>query len=236
MALQMSSVTTSEAPSLQAVPQGPLSTIPVVPVARLVHWARDRLNRSLSVPSTHSGFIVPLFLEGEPSYAATILGKKLTNLIYRILADTWLGRFNTILIFSVVCLVGHIILVGTATPASLANPSGAVAGLVVSICESGLAYVSRERQTEFSVTLSDYGSRGRMHQSQCISAYWRTISGKAQEGNSSFWGGRHQKSRRDHPEYLHVYVLITGFISFSLPPICTTELTSLPACRVLRGN
>lgn len=57
----------------------------------------------------------------------------------RVLADTVFGRYNTILIFSMVCLAGHIILIGTASPASLANPNGAVAGLIVSICKSKLS-------------------------------------------------------------------------------------------------
>jgi POT family proton-dependent oligopeptide transporter len=61
-----------------------------------------------------------------------------TPLIGGVLADTLFGRFNTILIFAVVCLAGHVILVATATPPSLANPQGALAGLIVSILIMGL--------------------------------------------------------------------------------------------------
>lgn len=49
-----------------------------------------------------------------------------------------MNRYNTILIFSVVCLVGHIILTATSVPASLANPNGAYAGLIVSILVIGV--------------------------------------------------------------------------------------------------
>ena len=55
-----------------------------------------------------------------------------------ILADTVFGRYNTILIFSIVCLAGHIILTATSIPASLANTNGALAGLVVSILIIGI--------------------------------------------------------------------------------------------------
>jgi POT family proton-dependent oligopeptide transporter len=55
-----------------------------------------------------------------------------------ILADTLFGRYNTILIFSCVCLAGHIILTATSIPSSLANPSAALAGLVISILIMGL--------------------------------------------------------------------------------------------------
>lgn len=61
-----------------------------------------------------------------------------TPLLGGILADTVFGRYNTIMIFSVVCLAGHLILVGTATPQSLANPTGAMYGLIFSILIMGL--------------------------------------------------------------------------------------------------
>jgi len=61
-----------------------------------------------------------------------------TPILGGIIADTWLGRYKTILIFSVVCLVGHIILVGSATAPSLQHPQGALAGLMVAILIMGL--------------------------------------------------------------------------------------------------
>lgn len=43
------------------------------------------------------------------------------------------GRHKTILVFSVVCLVGHVILTASAVPSSLENTNGALALLVISI-------------------------------------------------------------------------------------------------------
>ncbi|PVF97460.1 PTR2-domain-containing protein [Serendipita vermifera] len=62
----------------------------------------------------------------------------ITPIIGGIIADTKLGRYKTIMLFSLVCLAGHIILVATATPTSLAHPQGALAGLIVSILIMGL--------------------------------------------------------------------------------------------------
>ncbi|KAF8187138.1 peptide transporter PTR2B [Pholiota molesta] len=50
-----------------------------------------------------------------------------------ILADTLWGRYNTIMIFSLVCLAGHIVLVGSATPSSIAHPDAALGLLALSI-------------------------------------------------------------------------------------------------------
>jgi POT family proton-dependent oligopeptide transporter len=61
-----------------------------------------------------------------------------TPILGGILADTWLGRYRAILIFSIVCLAGHIILVGSATPPALQHPQGALAGLMVAILVMGL--------------------------------------------------------------------------------------------------
>ncbi|TFK95693.1 peptide transporter PTR2B [Pterulicium gracile] len=55
-----------------------------------------------------------------------------------ILADTIWGRYKTIMIFALVCLAGHIILVGSATPSSLQNTDGAVGLLALSIVVMGL--------------------------------------------------------------------------------------------------
>ncbi|THG95169.1 hypothetical protein EW026_g6433 [Hermanssonia centrifuga] len=55
-----------------------------------------------------------------------------------ILADTILGRYNTIMIFSGVCLIGHIILTASASPASLEHPQTALGLLVLSIVIMGL--------------------------------------------------------------------------------------------------
>ena len=49
-----------------------------------------------------------------------------------------MGRYNTILIFSCICLAGHIILTATSVPASLANTNGAFTGLIVSILIMGI--------------------------------------------------------------------------------------------------
>ncbi|CAG7854898.1 Probable peptide transporter ptr2 AltName: Full=Peptide permease ptr2 [Serendipita indica DSM 11827] len=61
-----------------------------------------------------------------------------TPILGGIIADTLLGRYNTIMLASIICLVGHIILVGTASPPSLAHPQGALAGLIVSILIMGV--------------------------------------------------------------------------------------------------
>ncbi|KAJ3505854.1 hypothetical protein NLJ89_g7195 [Agrocybe chaxingu] len=55
-----------------------------------------------------------------------------------IIADTLWGRYKTIMVFSVVCLAGHIVLVGSASPPSLTNPDGAMGLLVFSIVIMGL--------------------------------------------------------------------------------------------------
>jgi POT family proton-dependent oligopeptide transporter len=61
-----------------------------------------------------------------------------TPFVGAILADTKWGRYKTIMVFSIVCLAGHIILVGSASPASLENSNGAVGLLVLSIIVMGL--------------------------------------------------------------------------------------------------
>ncbi|KAF9008064.1 peptide transporter PTR2B [Cyathus striatus] len=55
-----------------------------------------------------------------------------------ILADTLLGRYNTIMLFSIVTLVGHVILVASASPAALAHPDTSLGLLVLSIVIMGL--------------------------------------------------------------------------------------------------
>lgn len=55
-----------------------------------------------------------------------------------ILADTKWGRYNTILIFSLVCLAGHIILVASASPAALKNSDLSLGLLCVAIVLMGL--------------------------------------------------------------------------------------------------
>ncbi|KAF9034058.1 peptide/h+ symporter protein [Panaeolus papilionaceus] len=62
----------------------------------------------------------------------------ITPFIGGVLADTKWGRYNTIMIFSVVCLVGHIILVASATPDSIAKPDAALGLLALSIVIMGL--------------------------------------------------------------------------------------------------
>ncbi|KAJ8516687.1 hypothetical protein ONZ45_g6045 [Pleurotus djamor] len=62
----------------------------------------------------------------------------ITPFVGGILADTVWGRYNTIMIFSLVCLAGHIILVGGASPSALAEPNVALGLLVLSIVIMGL--------------------------------------------------------------------------------------------------
>ncbi|KAH6905979.1 peptide transporter PTR2B [Coprinopsis sp. MPI-PUGE-AT-0042] len=61
-----------------------------------------------------------------------------TPWIGAIIADTMWGRYKTILVFAVVCAAGHIVLVGSASPASLRNPEGAMGLLIVSIIIIGV--------------------------------------------------------------------------------------------------
>ncbi|PFH45167.1 hypothetical protein AMATHDRAFT_71950 [Amanita thiersii Skay4041] len=62
----------------------------------------------------------------------------ITPFVGGILADTMWGRYKTIMIFSLVCLAGHVILVGSATPASLKNLDASLGLLVLSIVIMGL--------------------------------------------------------------------------------------------------
>ncbi|KAF8869772.1 peptide/h+ symporter protein [Infundibulicybe gibba] len=55
-----------------------------------------------------------------------------------IIADTMWGRYKTIMVFSFVCLIGHVILVGSASPSSLAHPDTAMGLLILSITIMGL--------------------------------------------------------------------------------------------------
>jgi len=61
-----------------------------------------------------------------------------TPFIGGILADTKWGRYKTIIIFSMVCLAGHIILVGSASPSSIKHPETAVGILALAIAIMGL--------------------------------------------------------------------------------------------------
>lgn len=55
-----------------------------------------------------------------------------------IIADTMWGRYKTILVFSVVCLAGHVVLVGGSSPGALKNPNVAMALLIVAIIIIGV--------------------------------------------------------------------------------------------------
>ncbi|KAF9552619.1 peptide transporter PTR2B [Agrocybe pediades] len=55
-----------------------------------------------------------------------------------ILADTRWGRYKTIFVMSLICLAGHVILVGSASPSSLEKPETALGLLVLSIAIMGL--------------------------------------------------------------------------------------------------
>ncbi|KAJ7453376.1 peptide transporter PTR2B [Mycena latifolia] len=56
-----------------------------------------------------------------------------TPFIGAIIADTKWGRYKTICVFTVVIFLGHIILVGSATPSSIAHPDTALGLLVLAI-------------------------------------------------------------------------------------------------------
>ncbi|KAG5642975.1 hypothetical protein DXG03_001823 [Asterophora parasitica] len=61
-----------------------------------------------------------------------------TPFVGGILADTLWGRYKTIMIFSIVCLIGHVVLVASASPASLENSNTALGLLILSIIIMGL--------------------------------------------------------------------------------------------------
>ncbi|KIY69416.1 PTR2-domain-containing protein [Cylindrobasidium torrendii FP15055 ss-10] len=61
-----------------------------------------------------------------------------TPFIGGIVADCWLGRYNTIMLFSIIYLIGHIILVASATPASLEDTDRALGLLIFSIIVMGI--------------------------------------------------------------------------------------------------
>ncbi|KAH6910984.1 peptide transporter PTR2B [Coprinopsis sp. MPI-PUGE-AT-0042] len=56
-----------------------------------------------------------------------------TPFIGAIVADTMWGRYKTIVFFSVVCLFGHVVLVGSASPPSIAHGDTAMGLLIVAI-------------------------------------------------------------------------------------------------------
>ena len=60
-----------------------------------------------------------------------------TPLIGAYIADTYLGRFNTIGVSIALALVGHIILVVSATPTVLSNPHGALAAFIIGLILMG---------------------------------------------------------------------------------------------------
>ncbi|KAG6915913.1 hypothetical protein DXG01_009283 [Tephrocybe rancida] len=55
-----------------------------------------------------------------------------------IIADTLWGRYKTIMVFSIVCLIGHIILVASSTPAALQSGNASLGLLALSITIMGL--------------------------------------------------------------------------------------------------
>ncbi|TEB20884.1 peptide transporter PTR2B [Coprinellus micaceus] len=62
----------------------------------------------------------------------------ITPILGGILADTLWGRYKTIMVFSLVCLAGHIILVGSAAPSALAKDGVSLGLLVLSILVIGV--------------------------------------------------------------------------------------------------
>ncbi|KAF7335688.1 Peptide/h+ symporter protein [Mycena venus] len=86
-------------------------------------------NRSIGVAGA-------LGLGQEKSFAVRTFNSffvYVTPFLGAILADTKWGRYKTICIFTVVIFLGHIILVASATPASLEHPQAALGLLVLSI-------------------------------------------------------------------------------------------------------
>lgn len=61
-----------------------------------------------------------------------------TPLLGAYVADTYLGRFNTIFISLAIAIVGHIILTVSAIPTVLANPRGALGGFVIGLVVMGI--------------------------------------------------------------------------------------------------
>ncbi|KAF9531412.1 peptide transporter PTR2B [Crepidotus variabilis] len=61
-----------------------------------------------------------------------------TPILGAIIADVKWGRYKTIMVFSLICLVGHIILVGSASPQVLQHPDTAMGLLVFSILIIGV--------------------------------------------------------------------------------------------------
>lgn len=61
-----------------------------------------------------------------------------TPILGGVLADTMWGRYNTIMVFSLVCLLGHIILVASSVPSVLANTNTSLGLLVTAIVVMGL--------------------------------------------------------------------------------------------------
>lgn len=57
----------------------------------------------------------------------------ITPLLGAVLADTLWGRYKTILVFALVCLAGHVVLVGSASPQALTNVNLSMGLLVVAI-------------------------------------------------------------------------------------------------------
>ncbi|KAJ3531109.1 hypothetical protein NMY22_g8289 [Coprinellus aureogranulatus] len=61
----------------------------------------------------------------------------ITPIVGGIIADTLWGRYKTIMVFSLVCLAGHVILVGSASPSALSKDGVSLGLLVVSILVMG---------------------------------------------------------------------------------------------------
>jgi len=61
-----------------------------------------------------------------------------TPLLGAYIADTYLGRYKTIMISIAVCLVGHVLLIVTAIPPVIVHPNGSLACLVVAMIVMGL--------------------------------------------------------------------------------------------------
>ncbi|KAF9535178.1 peptide/h+ symporter protein [Crepidotus variabilis] len=62
----------------------------------------------------------------------------ITPILGAIIADSKWGRYKTIMVFSIVCLLGHVILVSSASPASLKNPDTAMGILALAIVVMGV--------------------------------------------------------------------------------------------------
>ena len=115
-----------------------------------------------------------------------------TPILGAIVADAWLGRYNAIMLFSMVYIVGLIILFTTSLPGSLDNGAG-LGGLVTAMIILGLGYDTLlDFSHEPSLTVKQYWR----DQIQRLTTYCRAIySHKATGQNPQERGASHCRSK-----------------------------------------